>query len=202
MAVITRYKSVGDDGGAIGDEITSGTPDELLPAVTVLDRLNGATILRKIWLRSDADIDIFHGFNAPGYYEIRMFVSAGVNDTVGDLTGNEDRYGTTTVTGGDDMDVEVTTPTASPVTFRVNDYVNIAGEVTQITAISDNGDGTSTFSVSPPLANTPSVGTIVSGLIEQSMVAGTDYPFWVEEVVPAGAARPGAYNNVDTVALY
>jgi hypothetical protein len=203
MAVITRFKSVADDGGTIGDEITSGTPDELLPPVTVLDRLNGATILRKMWLRSDSDIDVFHGFNSPGYYTVRMFVSAGANDTVADLTGNEDRYGVTTTTGTSTVtDVMVETPPTTPVTFRVNDYLNIAGEITQLTAIADNGDGTTTFTVSPSLASIPAVGTVVSALISQTMVTGADYPFWIEEIVPSGAARPGAYNNVDTVALY
>ena len=201
MATLTYFKSVGDDGGTIGDQLTDGGIDDLLPPITSQDRLNGVNFYRKLWVRSDEDISVMNSLANRGEYNACWFVSAGENDTVADLTGNEVKYGALMVVSNTVNSAVVTNNTTWEI-VRDNDYAHIGNDVVQIDTVTDNGDGTLTLNFSPDIADSDWSGTYMSTCIDTSMSAGDDNPFWIQVDVPALSPMNNSFSTLEFLMVY
>ena len=201
MATLTYFKSASDDGGAIGDQLTDGGIDDLLPPITSQDRLNGVNFFRKIWVRSDEDISAMTSLANKGEYNACWFESAGENDTIADLTGNEVRFGALGIVSNTVNTAKITNNTKW-VLARVDDYAHIGDDIVQIDAITDNGDGTSDIEFSPDIADNDHAGTFLSTCIDKSMTSGGDNPFWTEVDVPALSPMNNSFSTLEFLMVY
>jgi len=195
------YKSATPDGGAIGDELTDGGVDDLLPGITSQDRLNGLTILRKIWYESDIDANVLCSLANQGQYNSCFFESANADDTVSDLTGNEDKYGALEIISNTVNTVKVKND-PNETLIRVNDKAHIGTDVVSINSITDNGDGTSDIEFSPDIADADHGGSFLVSCIEKSFSAGDQKPFWIKVVVPELAPMNSTLDTHEFFALY
>lgn len=202
MAIITYYKSATVDGGAIGAQITDGGIDDLLPAITSQNRLAGLTFHRKIWIQSDTTLTILTSLANEGQYDATWFTSANpLTDTVANLTGIETKYGAMNIVSNTTTTATVTND-ATDILARVNDYAYIGSDVVQISAIVDNGDGTSTITFSPAIATADHSGTMFSTLISSAFTANTAVPFWIKVVIPPLAPISSNYNTLQFLTVY
>ena len=89
--MIAIHKAVADAGGAIGDEIGSGEVAALIPKTTLADQNDGATILRKFYLKNTntrSEVGTI-SLEASTPFTAIIFASSGDAEVVGDLTGLE-----------------------------------------------------------------------------------------------------------------
>lgn len=196
----TWHKSITDDGGAIGAEITSGTVGAIFPALTTAERIAGDDKLRKIYITSDADVTAFITLGSTGLYNAGIFPSGGSAEVVGDLTGAEDRYGASEVVSAT---TTVITVTNNPdwVFFRAGGYLIYSTEVSAISTVTDNGNGTSEVTLSAALPSAPVAFEYVSSAFPIVMTSGTDYPLWRHNKVPSGSARTADYDTIEILAV-
>lgn len=193
---IKYYKSEYDIGGAVGDEIQSGVLNNLFPDLEADERLNGTTRLRKIWYESDTDLaECYPTIANDSQFYYRVFKSANDDDTVDDLTGNERRYGSLTITDISDSTVTLQLMTSENYgieLFEDGDDVLIGDSKYTVQGDpTDNGDGTISIDVdrNPDTSND---GTLCRSLMPTNGAdADTKYPIWIEQVVVAGSAGEG-----------
>jgi hypothetical protein len=201
MALITYYKSATVDGGAIGTQLTDGGIDDLLPAVTSQDRLNGLTFHRKIWIQSDTALNILNSLANHGQYGAVWFETANINDTVANILGTERKYGAAKIVSNTTISAIVEN-NANYTIFAANDYFYIGTDVVQITTVTDNLDGTSTISFSPAIPTADHTGTYASSLINKPFTVNTPVPFWVKIDIPALAPLSASYNTLQFLTVY
>ena len=190
----TYYNSKPD--GTPDQQITSGQVNALFPTLTSQDRLNGVQQFSKLWIQSDQDITAVFGLNSPGHYGSYVFVSANENDTEGDLTGSETKYGA----------VEVVSATATEIVFkndtnytliRGGDVIIVASKAYTVDTVTDNGDGTSTVTATIDYIALPAAGDYITSTFDLSLVTATSKPIWREEKVQAGAQWYDEYSTAD-----
>jgi len=202
MALLTFYKSTTEDGGAKGQQLTNGGVDDLYPAIDSQDRLNGKVIHRKIWYQTDASSVIMCTLSNQGQYNSCFFKTAsGGNDVVGSITGNEDRFGALAIVSNG-TDSVVVTNNKKWTLARVGDKAHIGNDVVGITAISDNGNGTSNITFSPAIPVAIHDGTFFATVIEENFTAGTAVPFWTEIDIPALSSISSNRDNHSFMSLY
>lgn len=120
---LTFHKSAADAGGAIGDEISSGVVDALLPEVTLANQSAGATISRKFYVANDAATDVaVSSFSLDSYssFVTILFESSGDAQVVTDLTGSET----------DESPITVVIPANSHKSFWVQVDISIGSTIT------------------------------------------------------------------------
>ena len=198
---MTFYKSATDDGGAIGDQLTDGGVDDLLPGITSQNRLNGVVIHRKIWYKSDAANNVMCSLANEGQFDSCFFESAGLNDTIGDLTGSETKYGALEIISNTVNTVKIKNDPAETLA-RVNDKAHIGTDMVTIDSITDNGDGTSDIAFSPDIADADHAGTYMVTVIDKAFAAGDEFPFWIRITVPAQAPMNATLDTHEFFALY
>lgn len=97
---MTIHKSISDDGGAIGDEITQ-VRGNLFPKITPDNQADGLVIHRKFYIANSnavAIVDmVLEAVTAYPFTSI-IFESSGDAQVVGDLTGSETNESPITVT--------------------------------------------------------------------------------------------------------
>ena len=201
MAVVTFNKSATEQGGAIGTVLTDGGVDELLPAVTSQDRLHGVIIHRKMWITSDTALSILTSLANEGKYDACWFESAGVNDTLSDLTGTETKYGASPIVSNTVNTAKIANNSTDTI-VRVNDYAYIGSDVVQVSTITDNGDGTSDVTFAPDIPSGDHSGTSFSTLLNKSFLATTAIPFWVKIDIPALASLTSNFNTIQFLTVY
>lgn len=89
--MIAIHKAVADTGGAIGDEISSGTVAALLPEIKLTDQNDGASFTRKFYLKNN-NTRTETGtltLTASTPFTAIIFESLGDIEVVTDLTGTE-----------------------------------------------------------------------------------------------------------------
>ena len=119
---ISFYKSVDEDGGAIGDILTNGGVDELLPIISSQDRINGTTYIRKYWIKADVDSTVFNGLaNDYALFRDSVVFKAGDDDHISDIVGDEPKYGTMYIQDADYDNNKIQVDNTDLV--RVDDYV-------------------------------------------------------------------------------
>ena len=198
---ITFFKSATPDGGAIGDQLTDGGVDDLFSGVTSQDRLNGIIIHRKIWYKADEDVSVMCSLANEGQYDSCFFESAGENDTVSDLTGNEVKYGALEIISNTVNTVKIKNDPAETL-IRQNDKAHIGTDMVNIDSLTDNGDGTSDINFSPDIANADLSGTYLVSCIDKSFTAGDEKPFWIRVTVPELATSNETLDTHEFFALY
>jgi len=90
--MITYHKAVSDLGGAIGDEISSGVVNEVLPEISLANQSSGATISRKFYIANSGATDVAISslsLSTSTVFTSILFESTGDAQVVGDLTGSE-----------------------------------------------------------------------------------------------------------------
>jgi len=160
MPNFTFYRSVDDDGGAKGDQIADGSIDALLPPITGAMRLDGATILRKVWIECDEDVDMLYGVANDGLFQAYAFLSANDDDHIADLTGNERNIAALKVTANTDTTITVEADSDTGV-VAADDYITIGTEISQVDSVADNGDGTWTVTLKGSITAEKAVGSLI-----------------------------------------
>ena len=202
MAVLTYFKSATNDGGAKGTQLTDGGVDDLFPTITSQDRLNGVNFKRKIWYESDTALTIVCSLANQGQYNSCFFKTAtGGNDVVGDITGTEDRYGALNIVSNTVNTAKVTN-NAKWTLVRVADKAHIGSDVVTVSAVSDNGDGTSDVTFSPDIASADHSGGFMVSTLAETFAVATAVPFWVEIDVPTASSIAGNRDSHQFMALY
>ena len=199
---LTYHKSATEAGGAIGGAITDGGLNDLFMPVTVAQITNGDTILDKMWVTPDEDGSIYIGISQGSKFPAYVFQSAGTDDTETDLTGTEDRYGGEVVTANPDATTLEVAEDSNVTKWRSGDkVVFINGSVKEIDTVSTaSGTTTLTFTSSVGTSNT---GDWISSVFLLNMTASTDYPFWIDQRVPASFDTQGDnYNTVTILEMY
>ena len=199
--MLTYYKSAGDDGGAIGDQITDAELNALLPEISSQDRLTGITILRKMWIESDASITCYYSLANEGMFDAYAFKSANENDTIADLTGNEDRYGAMVISSNTTSSVTVEED-PNYLLARAGDELYIAANVVEIDSVTDNGDGTLTIDFSPDIPSADLSGQYCASMMKTVVAASDPWPMWVEVEVAPLSVETGDYNSIDVLTVY
>lgn len=151
---VEYYKSIADNGGAIGTRISSGVVNELLPGVTTQQMIDGANIHRKIYIKNIGQVgDVMVGLSTLGLFNASIFASTGDTQIVDDITGTENKYGASLIsklidsnaneetingTGGlINIKKIVVAKNASFTFFRVGEKVRIGKYFGEIQSISD-----------------------------------------------------------------
>jgi len=201
MAEITYYKSATEAGGAIGDQLTDGGTDDLLPPILSQNRLSGLEYFRKIWYKSDADMNVMCSVANEGQYDSCFFESADPSDTVSDLTGSETRYGALSIVSNTENTVTVTNDTRWTL-MRVGDKAHIGDQMVEIDTITDNGDGTSTVDFHNDIPTADHSGTYFVTCIDKAFNAGDEIPFWIQVVVPELAPANSSLDTHQFFALH
>ena len=191
----TFYNSKAD--GTPDAQITSGEVGALFSTLTSQERINGDTEFSKLWIQSDADVTLFIGIKTPSPYTSTLFLSASTDtDTAADITGSETKYGALEVVSVADPDITVKN-NPDYVLVRVNDDVIVSGDAYNVTAIVDNGDGTSTITLNRSMAYVPAAGDFVTSVITLNLVTATPGAVWREETVPVGASWYAEFASAD-----
>ena len=185
---ITFYKSASDDGGAKGDQITSGELNAVFPSLTAANRIDGVTIDRKIWIEPDEDVDLLYGVGNDGLFQTYAFLSASDNDTIGDLTGNERLICALKIVSNT-ADVLTVEDDLESGVVAVDDYMTVGNEITQVDAITDNNDGTWDITTKNSLTGGDYSGQWAIVQFRKTLTAGTATPLWVRvKVLPLSNA--------------
>lgn len=89
--MIAIHKAITDNGGAIGDEIESGSVAALIPKITLANQNDGVTILRKFYLKNTntrSEVGTL-SVTASTPFTAIIFASSGDAEVIGDLLGTE-----------------------------------------------------------------------------------------------------------------
>ncbi len=176
--------------GTPDQEITSGQVNAVLSSVTTAERVAGDTETAKIWITSDSDNTSYFGQMNPSAYSFCTFLSASDDDTEGDLTGSETKFGA----------MQVVSTTVSAITVkentdytlaRVGDTLYVAAAPYEIDTITDNGDGTLDISATIDFVTLPIADEWVTTMFTISLVTATAKPFWVQRKIAAGSTWSG-----------
>ncbi len=200
MATITYYKAVdsGSDGSK-GSQITSGQVDALLPYLSSQDRINGVTQLEKLYVQSDVDLSIFIGITSRGLFRGSILDSTGSDEVRSDVPSDRPRYGAAEITANSASNVTVKTPPDT--IFRANDYVLVGDIVVQADSVTDNGDGTTTIAYKYDIPYSDQVGTNCASMLKTDLTGGNAKPYWIENVVPAGAPATSTSNTIPLIVV-
>ena len=120
------HKAITDDGGAIGNDISSGEVGNLLRKILLSEQTSGVVIPRKLYLVNEdvVDVDIVFNLEEYSFFEAILFESTGDAQVVGDLTGLEVDESPILVTipasGHKSFWLQVNVPASSTVTNRYN----------------------------------------------------------------------------------
>ena len=190
----TFYKSKVD--GTVDTQIASGQIGALFSTLTSQERIAGNQEFSKMWMSADVDITSFVGLNSPSPYSSNVFLSANDADAVGDLTGNEVRYGALKVVSCTATAL-VLTKNADYDLVRNGDTVIVNAKAYDLNSLTDNGDGTITVGSASNFSPVATVGAWVTSVVQVNLVTGTPKPFWREEKVAAGSAYVGEYATAD-----
>jgi hypothetical protein len=194
MATVKFYKSASDDGGAIGNEITSGVVNEAIPGILTQDRLVGTEILRKQWVECDEDVTFVLGLRDRAFYGAQLFTSAGLNDTISDLTGTEDKFAAAKVLShnGDTLTLDLC-PYGDEV-FRAGDRIIAGGTVVSISTVTYNVDDVTV--VLDQSIDNDLTGDMITSAVSIQLTANNAKPFWVREDLPENAPYYADYNSI------
>jgi len=192
---LTFYKSENDNGGAKGDQIADGAVDAILPPISAGDRLDGITILRKLWIESDEDIDLLYGIGNDGLFQAYGFVSANDGDTTADLTGNERLIAGLKIVSNTASALTVEDDDESEV-VQADDYLTVGNEITRVDSVTDNGDGTWTINLKSDLTGGDYSGQWAVIQFRRSVTAGNAIPLWVKVVIPPLSNAQDDYNII------
>jgi len=190
--ILRYYKSATDDGGAIGDEIASGSLNALFDKLASIDLVTGVEKLRKLWIESDTAGDLYNFLGDEGLYAAALFESANPDtDTVGDLTGSERKYSPALITGATITTITVNYDPAME-SYAVDDLINIDGLYNIIDGFVDNLDDTATITIRTELANPSSfVSKKATVIFNDAYLVETPKAFWIKLKVPPGSAYSG-----------
>lgn len=200
----TFFASETYDGGTIGAQLTDNGLNELFRPIPKSILVGGGSTLQKAWVKPDSDGEFWYFMDLQAYAgspkaSLYWFVSAGANDTVSDLTGNEDRYGIGEVISNTDTDFTISAD-ANYTIWRAGDYVELEGEaLRKISAVTDNGDGTLTIAIDGDFGGNDYSGYVAYGAYYVNGAANTAYPVWAEIATPANAGGDGG--NLTTTLL-
>lgn len=195
---LTWYEAVSDDGGAAGSQITSGTVNQLFPALTASERLIGSDKYRKVYLESDTAVTVYVGLQTNGLFNACLFESSGSAEAVGDLTGSENRYGAGYINSGSTVDQVVVNDDADWTKFRASEFIAYGTDVVQIDSITDLG-GTLQINLASSLSIAPDEGEYITSVIPITLPSATKVPFWMEIKVAAGSVKDDDYNTVGII---
>ncbi|WP_297525117.1 hypothetical protein [Sulfurovum sp.] len=179
------YRSATDNGGAIGDEITSGQMNGLFPTLTVTEEVLGADKFRKIWLESDEDgVDMYMGIADPGLFEAYLFYVVNSNDeNIGDLDpAAQDYFGGVVVKSA--TIGEFTFDNVSKTLFRDGEFILHKNRLYDIDTVTDNGTDT-TVSISGDFDPVPEAGDWITSMLNDTLDANTPSPYWRNNVTPS-----------------
>lgn len=193
------YKAVTDDGGDVGTQISSGEVNALFNRLELTELISGSVKNRKVYIESDADLTCYVGISGLGDYDQSLFASAGNSEVVGDLTGNEAKYG----------GVPVLSATLNTFTYTIGLYdlfshaswASYAGKLFAVSSYIDNGDGTATVTVGSDFPNTPAQSDVITSVLPLSLTAAIPVPFWRVNSVAAASSPVSEYNSVTILAL-
>lgn len=179
------YRSATDDGGAIGDEITSGQMNALFPTLTVTEEVSGTDKFRKIWVEADEDgVDMYVGIADPGLFEAYLFDVVNDDDeSIGDFDPSVQDYFGGVVVKSAAVD-EFTFDNVSKALFRDGGMILHANKLYSIDTVTDNGTDT-TVVVNGDLDPVPEAGDWITSMMNKTLSANTPSPFWRNNVTPA-----------------
>lgn len=199
MATYNYYKAVSDDGGNPGDQITSGQVNALFNILTSQERITGSDKIRKMYIEPDETVTVFVGIEDQGDFETCLFASSGDSETIGDLTGNEPRFGAAKVisTGTKEITVE---RNDNWVFFRDGEYIAYLGDWVQVDSVTVNATDI-VLSLSEDLPTYPAAGDYITSLLQLSVSANTKQPIWRENLYEAGSPKVDEYNTVQVLIL-
>ncbi len=177
--------------GTPDQQITSGQVGSLFDTLDSQERVAGDQDFAKLWITSDTDLSTYVGLSTPMPYTSTIFVSANDNDTEGDLTGSEARYGAMKVVSATVTDIIVNN--SFYVLVRVGDFIIVSSRAYEVGSVTDNGDGTSTIMATIDYAVAPVAGDYITSVLLISLVTAIAKPVWREEKVDAGSDWFGEY---------
>ncbi len=215
------YKAISDDGGVIGEQISSGVTGALLPEITKNDRLNGVVIHRKFYIKNLSTLIALHtSLDELGEFNACLFLSAGDTEVVGDLTGTEDKYGASEITYVEDTTGHTETENGvgglsdikkvrvkknSDFTFfRVGEKVGIGGSTGEIGTLSTVTDLGSEIELefSSELTYKHAIGLNAHSYIQSSVDTAVSIPFWLQVKVDANASTSSTFNALSLALVY
>jgi hypothetical protein len=166
-----------------GTEIISDTLNNVFPAITSLDRLEGNYGSKvKLWIESDYDTTIILGFQTPQIHEKindYLFMSANDDDCESDLAGSEDLIAGTVITEITDNQNIKAQGIPYRIIFRDGETAIINGETAEIsTATTDSSTGEVTITFVNPVLTPMAVGDTISSSFTLQLQADTPKPFW------------------------
>jgi hypothetical protein len=178
------------------NEIPSGVEDALFPLLEESDLISGVTQYRKVFARNDSD-DV--PYNArmwlssgptAGGDRVRMWPATAWDDTQGDLTGSERKYGAA------DLKNDVSSGTTIVVTLQDTGFADLYqdGDLIYLYDSSIPQLATYTISGAPSLAGYDLTITLTSAIIESWTAANTI----VASVYESGNLAPTIDNVVKT----
>ena len=176
--------------GTPDQQVTSGQLNAILSPITVAERLSGNTENAKIWVTSDADKLAYLGQMNPTAYSFCTFLSASDNDTEGDLTGSETKYGALEVVSSL-VESIIVKDNANYTLARVGDTLYVKEAPYEIDTITDNGDDTLTITATIDYVSLPNAGEFVTTMFTMNLVTATAKSFWVRRDVEAGSSWSG-----------
>jgi len=194
MATPTFYNAL--DDGSIGTQIQDNQENALLPEVTSQMRIDGTTILKKLYIKMDEDISTFISLENKGMFDARIMTSTGTSETASDVPSDRKRYTARPIISNTTSTVTISADDAQ--FFAVNDYISLGGYIVQITAIDDDDNGNKKITFGDNIPSINLTGTYVSNCIKQDFTAGNAVPFWIENVIEPGAV---AIDSRDTIPL-
>jgi len=107
---ITYHAAISSDGGAKGDEISSGVVNEILPEISLANQSAGATISRKFYIANSGATDVaISALSLDAYtvFATILFESSADAQIVTGLTGSET----------DESPIAITIPASSHKSF-------------------------------------------------------------------------------------
>ncbi len=210
---INLYKAVGDSGGGIGEQISSGTPSSFLPKIENVDMQIGITTFRKLYLKNveSYDIQAIIGIDEGGEFQLTAtFDSTGDAQVVGDLTGSELKFGSSkiikaidsgsneeTVNGAGgltDIKKIVVEKHGSYSLYRLNKIVNFMDLSGKMTLVADLGSSFEiTLETAVPYQGV--IGESASTYMTKTIPANSHLSIWIEQYIQAVSSTSEHYNN-------
>lgn len=216
------YKAVGDTGGAIGDQISSGVRGALLPKVMTAQRASGADIFRKFYIKNAGtdSIDLKIALSDIGEFDAVIFESASDAEVVGDLTGSETKYGAAEITyledsgglnetvngaGGlvDIKKIRVIKDTNFTI-FRISDTIGmggVLGDLAMIDTITDLGSELEILLVGA-IDYSQNIGKKAHAYISATLASGATKPYWVQVKISANSTTLSTINPLPLAVRY
>ncbi len=211
--IIKYHKAIADTGGVIGDEISDKVVGALIPDIDTQEMLDGIDIFRKIYIKNTGTSGTINvGISTLGAFNASFFPSTGDAQVIGDLTGSEDRLGTSMISKAIDtgsteetsngsgglIDIKkiIVSKNADFSFFRIGENIMIGRYIAEISAVIDLvTDWEITLLSEIPYIYT--IGTYASSSDEVIIEAGSHASYWMQIHIEPSSVIPDHFSTVN-----